>query len=123
MEINSSTYNTNPSFGIKVSKVFQKAAHNYFNGVEYNHWKSKAFDKKVRFITDEFGYNEFTIEYEKSVKGIGTEHKLFAKRDGMEPVLIAQKDRFRKLLEKFQRITKGELYIKIKQAKQQQGIK
>lgn len=39
---------------------------------------------------------------------------MYAKNDKME-VPLTEKDKFRKVIEKFMRMTKGELYIKIKQ--------
>ena len=110
-----------PSFGIKVNNRFVKSAHNYFNGVEYRPWRAGVFDNKVDKVTDEFGYDEFEIVYEKLKKGNKTSHQLYAVRDDLR-VLLTSKDQFRKTIEKFMRLTKGELYIKIKQAKAEQGI-
>lgn len=122
MNTNLSVEKTNPSFGIKISRGFQSAVHNYFNGVEYRPWRSEKFDRRACWVDHNFGYDEFTLEYHKVIKDGITKHRLTAEREGMKPVLISEKDQFRKLIEKFQRMKKGELYIKIKQAKAEQGI-
>lgn len=106
--------NNQPAFKASVSDNFVKAAHNYFKGVEYRPWRAEVFDKKVAKVFNEFGYDEFVINYKKVKKDGKTFHKLSADREGLS-VPLTEKDQFRKVLEKFQRMTKGELYIKIKQ--------
>lgn len=106
--------NNQPAFGISVSDKFVKAAHNYFNGVEYRPWKSEVFDKKVAKAFNEYGYDEFLIKYAKESKDGKQIHSLYAEKEGLS-VPLTQKDQFRKVIEKFMRMTKGELYVKIKQ--------
>lgn len=114
MQTNFNVNHSNPAFGISVSESFIKAAHNYYKGVEYRPWRANIFDKKVAKVFNDFGYDEFTLNYEKVQKGGKISHVLKAEREGLS-VPITEKDRFRKVIEKFQRMTKGELYIKIKQ--------
>ena len=106
--------NNQPAFKASVSDNFIKAAHNYFNGVEYRPWRAEIFDKKVAKVFKEFGYDEFIINYKKAKKDGKLIHILSADKKGLS-VPLTQKDKFRKIIEKFQRMTKGELYIKIKQ--------
>ena len=106
--------NIQPAFGIGISENFVKAAHNYFNGVEYRPWKAKIFDKKVAQVFNDFGYDEFVINYKKIHKDGKLIHTLSADKKGLS-VPLTEKDQFRKVIEKFQRMRKGELYIKIKQ--------
>ena len=106
--------NNQPVFKASVSDNFIKATHNYFKGVEYRPYKLYPFDRKVAQVINNFGYDEFTINYKKVIKDGKALHVLSADREGLS-VPITEKDRFRKVVEKFQRMTKGELYIKIKQ--------
>lgn len=106
--------NNHPAFGIKVSDNFVKAAHNYFNGVEYRPWRSEVFDKKVSLVVNDFGYDEFMIKYAKETKDGKPVHSLYAEREGLS-VPLTQKDQFRKAIEKFMHMSKWELYTKIKQ--------
>lgn len=110
--------NNQPTFNARVSDNFIKAAHNYLNGVEYRPSKTKFFDKKVAQVFNEFGYDEFTIKYAKENKDGKLTHKLYAEKEGLS-VPLTEKDQFRKVIEKFQRMTKGELYVKIKQFRQE----
>ena len=103
-----------PVFQARVSDNFVKAAHNYFNGVEYCPKKSRLFDEKVAKVFNDFGYDEFVIGFKKIRKDNKTFYALYAKNDEIE-VPLTEKDKFRKVIEKFMRMKKGELYIKIKQ--------
>ena len=114
MQTNFNVNHSNPAFGISVSESFIKGAHNYFNGVEYRPWRAEIFDKKVAKMFNDFGYDEFTINYKKVNKDGKTFHALSADREDLS-VPLTENDHFRKVIEKFQRMTKGELYIKIKQ--------
>lgn len=114
MQTNLSVNKAQPAFGISVSDNFTKAAHNYFNGVEYRPWRAEIFDKKVAKMFNEFGYDEFKISYKKEEIDGKKVHSLYA-GNGEYEVPLTHKDQFRKVIEKFQRMTKGELFIKIKQ--------
>jgi hypothetical protein len=122
MQSNLSINSNSPSFGLKVNKEFIKAAHNYYNGVEYRPGRVNVFDANVRKVEQNYGYDEFEMYHEKRTEGGKEFFRLLVKRDGMKPVLISEKDQFRKIIEKFRRFTKGELYAKIKAAKAEQGI-
>ena len=122
MNTNISLDNRNVYFGAYVSDNFFKAAHNYYKGVEYNPDKAILFDEKVFQVEDKFGYDEFTINLKKETKDGKRYFSLYAVSDNMKPVLLTSKDKFRKVLDKFMRLTKGELYTKIKQAKIDQGL-
>lgn len=121
METNYSIRN-NPAFGATVSENFIKAAKNYYKGVEYRPYKLYPFDRKVAQITDNFGYDEFVIKHSKHKKDGKTFHVLSAD-NGEYSVPITQKDQFRKVLEKFMHLTKGELYVKIRDYRIQNNIK
>lgn len=114
MQTNFTVNNAQPAFGICVSEKFIKAAHNYFNGVEYRPWRAEIFDNKVTKVLNEFGYDEFKITYKKEEIDGKKVHSLYA-GNGEYKVPLTHKDKFRKVIEKFQRMNKGELYIKIKQ--------
>ncbi len=106
--------NNQPAFRATVSDQFIKAAHNYFNGVEYNPKKTKLFDEKVSEVFNEFGYDEFKISYKKEKVDGKTMHCLYAGNEEYK-VPLTQKDKLRKAIEKFMHMNKYELYIKIKQ--------
>ena len=110
--------NNQPAFKATVSDKFIKAAHNYFNGVEYNSQKTKLFDEKVSKVFNEFGYDEFKISYKKEKVDGKTMHCLYA-GNGEYKVPLTQKDKLRKTIEKFLHMNKYELYIKIKQFRQE----
>ena len=112
-----------PSFGIKVNKRFIDAAHNYYNDVEYRPWRTKPFDKRVKEVIDTFGYDEFELVFKKERENGVLMHCLYAIKEGMDDVLISRKDQFRKLMDKFRYMTKGELYLKIHEAQVKQGLK
>lgn len=113
MNTNLNVNNNRPSFGIKVSENFQKAVRNYYNGVEYRPERAKQFKDIVNNVENNFGYDEFTLQYKKQSSKNGTLHTLVAD-NGIYEVPITTKDQFRKVIEKFKRLTKGELYVKIK---------
>jgi hypothetical protein len=123
MQSNLSVNNYKPAFGIKVNEKFIKAAHNYYNGVEYRPEKVKLFDKRVQEAIDTLGYDEFELVYKNSSKNGNPQHILYATKEGMQPVLITKKDQFRKVIEKFRHLNKHELYTKIHQAQVEQGLK
>ena len=112
MQTNLYLYQNKPSFGANVSKNFVKAAHNYYNGVEYRPYRSKVFDEKVKQVVKCFGYNEFTLKCHRTKTKGKTVYNLVAD-NGLYEVPIAAKDQFRKVIEKFMRLTRDELYIKI----------
>ncbi len=114
MQIDKNVNSSQPVFRAAVAENFKKAARNYFNGVEYRPWRTEIFNKKVEKVVKEFGYDEFTINYKKATRDGVQVHMLFADREGMS-VPLTCKDRFRKVIEYFQRMTKGDLYLKIKQ--------
>lgn len=114
MQTNLSVNKVQPAFGISVSDNFIKAAHNYFNGVEYSSKKTRLFDERVAKVFNEYGYDEFKISYKKENENGVTFHSLYA-GNGEYKVPLTKKDKLRKAIEKFMRMTKGELYIKIKQ--------
>ena len=99
MQTNLSISKSQPAFGISVSDNFVKAAHNYFNGVEYRPDRTKIFDKKVSQVFNEFGYDEFKISYKKEQIDGKTMHSLYA-GNGEYKVPLTHKDKFRKVIEK-----------------------
>ena len=109
--------NNSPNFTASVSEGFKKAAHNYFHGVEYRPQKVKIFDEKVNKVINHYGYDEYTITFDKTRKEGKTFYNLYAESD-LYKVPLTSKDQFRKVLQKFLLMTKGELYIKIKQFKE-----
>lgn len=121
METNYSIGNS-PAFSAKVSDNFIKAAKNYYKGVEYKPHRLYPFERKVEQVTNDFGYDEFVIKYSKQKKDGKTIHTLSAD-NGEYSVPITQKDQFRKVIEKFMHLTKGELYVKIKDYRMQNNIK
>ncbi len=113
--------NNQPTFGISVSDNFIKAAHNYFNGVEYRPWRAEIFDKKVAKVFNDFGYDEFVINYKKEISAGKTMHVLSADKEGLS-VPLTKKDQFRKVIEYFQRMIKGDLYLKVKDYRHKNNI-
>ena len=106
--------NNQPAFKASVSDRFIKATHNYFNKIEHKPEKSAVFDKKVAEVFNDFGYDEFLIKHKKVNYNGKTIYTLSANKEGLS-IPLTQKDKFRKIIEKFQQMTKYELYIKIKQ--------
>ncbi len=123
MQSNLTVTGYNPAFGIKTNKDFIKAVHNYYSGVEYRPWRAKIFDKRVIEADEKLGYDDFELVYKMGRFNSGNTHSLYAVKEGMEPVLIAQKDQLRKLIEKFRYLNKHELYTKIHKAQVEQGLK
>ena len=64
-------------------------------------------------VVHDFGYNEFVIKYKKHKINNDTFHLLVAD-NGLYSIPITKKDQFRKVIEKFMRLTKSELYVKVK---------
>lgn len=106
--------NNQPAFKAAVSENFIKAAHNYFYGVEYNSVKTKLFDLKAAKVSKEFGYDDFVIKHKKVHKDGKIIHTLSADKDNLS-IPLTTKDKFRKIIEKFRRMTKYEFDIKMKQ--------
>ena len=101
-----------PSFGIRVSRNFIKAAHNYYFGVEYKPAKVEVFDRKVRYAKSNFDYDEFTLIHQKSHENGETKHLLFAVSKDKK-ILLDSEDRFRKILANFIHMNKEDLHLKI----------
>ena len=123
MQSNLSVNGYRPTFGIKVNEDLIKAVHNYYSGVEYRPWRAKIFDKRVKEMEETLGYNDFELTYNKGTFYNENTHSLYATKEGMEPVLIAQKDQFRKIIEKLRYLSRRELYTKIHNAQVEQGLK
>lgn len=100
----------NPSFGIKVSPHFSKTVQNFYN---YGNVPNKrnliwTFNQKA----DEYfryGYNEFTLDYErKQIKG-NWQHFLVAVSDSNpnKKIVIAQRDNLAKIIRRFLELNQG----------------
>ena len=123
MQSNLTVTGYNPAFGIKTNKDFIKAVHNYYSGVEYRPWRAKIFDKRVQEVEEKLGYDDFELVYKMGRFKNHNTHKLFAVKEGMEPVLLAQKDQLRQIIDYFRYMTKSQLYKKIHKAQVEQGLK
>ena len=65
-------------------------------------------------MEETLGYDDFElVTYNKGTFYNENTHSLYATKEGMEPVLIAQKDQFRKIIEKLRYLSKHELYKKL----------
>ena len=93
--------NFSPSFGINVSSNFVKSAHNYYNGVEYRPWRAKIFDNKVNKFATKYGFNDYTINYDKIIKDGKIEHALYLTSDNDVSVLITKANALRKVIKEF----------------------
>ena len=103
-----------PSFGIKISADLIKAADDFYVKNNKSQEQFNKFYRKAKYMEENYGFNEYTLEVltrkinGKLVKGI------FAVKDNEgKPVLIACKDSFTELLQKFNHISEYELNNKL----------
>lgn len=123
MQTNLAVKNHNTSFGIKTDKNLIKAVHNYYNGVEHRPWRAENFNKLVIDMEKKLGYDDFELIYKRGIFKNGNKHIIYATKEGMNPVVITQKDEIRKVIEKLNHLNKHELYTKIHNAQVAQGLK
>lgn len=113
MQINR-VQNYNTSFGIKISPNFIKAADEYY--IKHNNSQAQLdkFHRKAKKMEEDFGFNEYTIEFKNCKINSKRVRALFAvKNDGSNPVLLAYKNSFTKLLNRFNQINEYELNNKL----------
>ncbi len=117
MQSSLSVNNIQPNFQAQVSKNFIKNAHNMMDSQLKNKTLKTNFDKKVNEFA-EYGYDEYFIKYVKEDIDGKRYHKLIAVRPGMDDSLgavLTNKDKFRKIIEKFTHINKYEFTKKMEQ--------
>ena len=113
MQVNK-VQNYNPSFGIKVSPNFIKAADEYYLKHNNNQALLEKFHRKAKRMEEDFGFNEYTIEFKNSKINSKRVKALYAvKNDKNTPVLLAYKNSFTKLLDKFTNLNEYELNNKL----------
>ena len=104
--------NNQPCFNAKISHAFWDAAENYMLGstekrvVNYGQF-ARAVEKFSKY-----GNDETTIVYKKEFVDGAKRFALYAEEAGKAPILLAAKDSFRKLLQKFTHISEYEYNIK-----------
>lgn len=110
-----------PAFQANVSEEFIKGAKSYYRNANQE-YKFKKFMQKVSAFKS-YDTDEYTIVHEKiNLNGIN-QHVLYAIKDGMKPgeyIVLAVKDSYKKILEKFTHISDYEYAMKkVQQIKQQ----
>lgn len=103
--------NNHQSFSANYDRHFLDAADAFYkkNNVPA---KYKQFCCAVRRFTEVPNSDNITISYKKELKDGKQIHSLYAKEADKEPVLLTQKDLFRKLLEKFSYMKEYEFKLK-----------
>ena len=102
---------SNPYFGIKVSKNFIDVAHNHYNYQVGTYKKQNIyrFNEKIKEFED-FGYDDYTINYERKLKYGNWKHYLVITKDGtnnQRRVLLKRNTLFR-IIEEFLSMDKNE---------------
>ena len=107
------TVNTNAtSFRAHIDSKFLYAA-NAFYRENRSPAKYSQFRSAIRRFREIANSDSLTISYKKGFKDGKPSHLLYAKEEGkQQDILLAQKDQFRKLLEKFSYMNEYEFKIK-----------
>ena len=110
MRVNS-VQNSNMSFGIKISPDFIKSVDMlYCDRPNKNQAAFNKFYRKARYMEEHYGYDDYTIVLREEKRKNKLMSVLYAvKDDGSNEVLLAMKDGFNKLIERFTRINEYEL--------------
>ncbi|MEE3348736.1 MAG: hypothetical protein VZR09_01720 [Candidatus Gastranaerophilaceae bacterium] len=95
----------NPYFGIKVSKNFINNAHNHYNYQIVKNKKENVykFNEKVKEY-EGFGYDNYTLEYERRSNNGNWQHYLVAVKDGNEKQkinIISNRNTLVKIINRF----------------------
>jgi len=103
----------NPSFGINVSTHFSKTVQNFYN---YGNVPNKRnliwkFNQKVEQYS-KFGYEDYSLDYEKKLQNGNWEHFLTATRNDGKKVVLFHRSRLDKIIDRFMQMNKHELDTK-----------
>ena len=118
MQVNK-VQNNNPSFGIKISEKFIKAADAlYCDRPNKNQAAFNKIYRKAKYMEEHYGFDDYTIVLKEEHKNHKLMTSLYAvKDDDTKSVLLTMKDGLNKVMEKFTHINEYELATKINQAK------
>ncbi|MBQ7764739.1 hypothetical protein IJ384_05165 [bacterium] len=105
--------NNQPNFQAKISHSFWDAAENYMLGATEK--RSVNYGQFARAVEKfgKYGNDETTIVFKKEIVDGTKRFSLYAEELGKNPVLLATKDSFRKLLQKFTHISEYEYNLKM----------
>ena len=113
MQVNK-VQNNQLTFGIKISPNLIKAADEFYKRQNNGQAQFDKFLKKAKIMEENFGYNEYTIDFKNTKVNSKRVKALFAvKDDKSKRVLLAYKSGFRKLLDRFNLINEFELNNKL----------
>ena len=117
MQVNK-VQNNNPSFGIKISEKFIKAADSlYCDRQKPNQQAFNKIYRKAKYMEEHYGFDDYTIHLIEEHKDNRLMTSLYAiKDDNAIKVLLTMKDGLNKVMEKFTHINEYELTKKINQA-------
>lgn len=118
MQTNIINHDTRTNFNAKISPEFISAAKNYYTKTNSYAQSSAKIDRFMHQVGkfEKFGSDDITITYAQMPLE-KKQHVLYAVKEGMQPgdyIVLAVKDQFRKLLEKFTHINKYEFDLKTK---------
>lgn len=101
-----------PNFNAKVSPRFFKSMQGYFNNGPNRLQNNYRLNAKIEEYAS-FGRDDFTIEMRQKSGALGYEYSLVAVRDGDEynrGIILAVRTSYRKIVNKFMNMNKGEFY-------------
>ena len=100
-----------PVFQAKVDDKFVNAVRGFINSGENRLKNNYKLNKKLEDVS-KFGYDNYTVKMEKTVKSTGNEYVLKAVKDGRDfedGAFLGQRYSFRKIAELFLKLSRGDL--------------
>ena len=108
-------FNSQQAFGVNVDPKFVNAMRGFMNSGENRLKNNYKLSKKIEEYAN-FGFDDYTMQLNQKYTAWGTEYTIKAVRDGENSenaAVIAKRTSFRKIVEKFLKINRGELKAKI----------
>lgn len=102
--------NSQTSFKASIDSTFLNAADAFLQKQSSKNYKQ--FNSAVRRFVEIPNSDHLTISYQKGFKEGKPTHSLFATEEGKKPILLTEKDMFRKLIQKFSYMNEYEFKVK-----------
>ena len=105
-----------PDFNAKVSPRFVKSMQGFFNNGENRKQNIYKLNQKIEEYAS-FGRDNYTIEMHQKTGPLGYEYSLLAVRNDRpngRKVTLARRTAYRKIVNKFMNMTKGEFLARVK---------
>lgn len=107
-----------PTFGVNIDPKFENAMRGFINSGENRLKNNYRLNQKIETYKG-FGHEDYTVQLHKRYSAWGTDYFLKAVRDGEDPdnaIILAKRNSFRKIVEKFLKINGSEFRSSLNRA-------